>query len=605
MKLHRPLVLPLMTLAATVLPAGLASANPFELTQVGRFVHSPNFDAGASEISAYDAASKRLFVVNGEIAGLDVLDLSDPTNPVLVDVLRVGSGEVTSSAVYNNVVAVTASEGDGLPGTISFFKATTGQQLGTTLTVGPTPDQVVFTPNGRQILIAFEGEPDYDAGLDPDGSIGIFEVPGKISPKRVAALTAADLKFITFDSFNSQIDELRAAGVRIYGNPEDDADGPFGFNSVTVAQDLEPEFITVSANSRTAWVTLQENNALAIVDLVRGKVTDVVPLGAKDHSVPGQGLDASDRDGAINIRTWPVNGLYMSDAIDNYRYRGQTYLVLANEGDDRSGEDERIGDLFADGRIDTSVFTDPTLFTDPNLGRLDVSVVSGDADGDGLLEELNAFGARSFTIRDQRGNIVFDSGDVIEQQIARAIPANFNADNDDPEFDNKSDAQGPEPEGIEIGRIGRRTLCFVGMEDVGGIMTFDVTNPHQVEFQSYFNGANFNAQFDEDEPDFDPAALGDTGPEGITFISRLDSPNGRPLLVVSYEVTGTTTIYEVGVACSATDVDGSGRTTLRDGLAVVFGLGRRCKGCSKDVDGDGKVTFSDYLLVIENIKRCH
>lgn len=586
-------------------PTVTLASNPFTLVEVGNFAHTAEFDSGASEISSYDPGTQRLFVVNGEIAGLDVLDISDPASPTLVTQLTVGGGEVTSCAVANGVVAVTASTGDGLPGTISFFATGDLTQLGSTLTIGPTPDSVLVTPGDDAFVIAHEGEPDYEAGLDPDGSIGIFRLDGGITAENVAALTEGDLQLATFDAFNGDKDALIAAGVRIYGDPEAAPESPFNGANVTVAQDLEPEFITFDPNGETAWVTLQENNALAIVDLEDGEVTDIVPLGRKDHSVEGQGLDASDRDEAINITEWPVNGMYMSDALSSYQFGGDTYLVLANEGDDRSGEDVRLGDLFADGLLDVSGIENPdVLFADENLGRLDVSIVNADTDGDGLIDEFNSFGARSFTIRDEDGEIVFDSGDMIEQIIATEIPGGFNCDNDDPEFDNKSDSQGPEPEGITVGRVGNRTLCFVGFEDVGGVMIFDVTNPHDVRYESYINDRSFDeGDYDTEAPDFDVANIGNTGPEGITFISAADSPNGEPLVVVSYEVTGTTGIYQVvGPECVA-DLNGNGFVGFADLLILLQSFGE-CDGCVADLDRDGVVSFEDLIQLLDSWGPC-
>ncbi len=528
----------------------LANGNAFELSRIGQFSHSPNFDKSASEIASFHKGSNRLFVVNGEAGGLDVLDINDPTSIFKFgSTLTVGGGEVTSSAVFGDVVAVVASLGDGVNGTLSFFDANTLAQLGSTIGVGATPDMVTFTPDGSKILIAHEGEPDYDNALDPEGAIGIFAPVGGVDTTNVAALTTGDMITASFNAFDGQKAALQTSGVRIFGDPDNTA----GFTEAdtTVSKDLEPEFITISPDSSTAWITLQENNALAILNLDTDTITDVVPLGTKDHSISGQGLDASDKDSAINITTHPVKGMFMSDAIANFTANGDTFLVMANEGDDR-GEDERVKDL----TLDTGVFTDPTLKDNDQLGRLNVSKVDGDTDGDGEFEELFSFGARSFTIRDAAGNLVFDSGDMIEQKIAELIPANFNSDSDSPEFDSKSDAQGPEPEGIAVGTVNGRTLVFVGMEDVGGIMVFDITDPTAVEFQSYLNDRDFAfevatlaAAVDSDDPtDAELAAAfanSFTGPEGLLFIDAADSPTGKALLVVSYEVTGDTAVYSI------------------------------------------------------------
>ena len=374
-----------LALGATILALAASPALaelPWGLVEKGTFSHSANFDEGASEISAFDPATNKLFVVNGELGGLDVLDVSDPANLSKIGFMSAGGGEVTSAAVYNNVVAVTSSLGDGVDGTLSFFDTTTNAQLGSTFNIGPTPDMVTFTPDGSKILIAHEGEPDYGAGLDPEGSIGIFTPTGGVSTTSVAALDSSDMLLADFNAFDSQKTMLQNNGVRIFGDP----DNTPGFTAAdtTVSEDLEPEFITVSSDSTMAWVTLQENNAVAFVDLATNSISDVKSLGFKDHSVAGRGLDGSDKDGVINIATWPVKGMYMADALANYEVGGNTYLVMANEGDDR-GEDERIEDL----TLDSTAFPNAaTLQTDAAIGRLKVSKIDGDTDDDGAFEEL-------------------------------------------------------------------------------------------------------------------------------------------------------------------------------------------------------------------------
>ncbi len=196
-----------------------------------------------------------------------------------------------------------------------------------------------------------------------------------------------------------------------------------------------------------------------------------------------------------------------------------------------------------------------------------------------------------------------DSGDMIERNIANEIPANFNSDNDDPEFDNKSDAQGPEPEGVTVGRVGGRTLAIVGMEDVGGVMTFDVTNPYEVSYRSYYNNRNFAAQHDEDEDGFDLAALGDTGPEGLLFIDAEDSPTGAPLLVVSYEVSGTTGIYEITGPVCAADLNADGTVKFADVLALRKAFGA-CDGCPEDLNGSGSVNRTDLIIALRSLGDC-
>ncbi|HEY9597205.1 MAG TPA: choice-of-anchor I family protein, partial [Cyanophyceae cyanobacterium] len=385
-------------------------------------------------------------------------------------------------------------------------------------------------------LVANEGEPSGDYRVDPEGSVSIIDL---------------NTWNVTTAGFNG----VNLSGpVRIFGP------------NASVAQDLEPEYITVSEDSKRAWVTLQENNALGILDLTTGMFTDVVGLGFKDLSLPGNGLDASDRDNAINIANYPnLFGMYQPDEIRSYTVGGKTYLVTANEGDSRQytytdengneqaslDEEAKVRDL----KLDPTAFPNAAaLQRNPVLGRLEVTNTLGDTDGDGDFDKLYAFGGRSFSIRDELGNLVFDSGDQFEQIIAKLLPKDFNSNNtENNSFDNRSDNKGPEPEGVTLAQLDGRTYAFIGLERVGGIMTYDITNPFKPSFVNYVNNRDFSVLFnvnEEGEPD--PTlkqllAVGDLGPEGLLFISAKDSPTSKPLVVVNHEVSGTTTIYEVSV----------------------------------------------------------
>ncbi|NJM61413.1 MAG: bifunctional metallophosphatase/5'-nucleotidase, partial [Oscillatoriales cyanobacterium RU_3_3] len=268
--------------------------NTIKLTEIGKYTTGV-FDRGAAEISAYDPASKRLFVVNAQAATIDILDLSDPTSPVQISQIAVSSfGAVANSvAVKNGTIAVAVEAVDKTnPGKVVFYDAN-GTYL-KDVQVGALPDMLTFSPDGSKVLVANEGE---SATVDPEGSVSIIDLSGGVSN-----LTQANVTTAGFTSFNGSEAQLRTEGVRI-------------FSGKTAAQDFEPEYIAVSADGQTAYVTLQENNSVAVIDIPTATVTELQPLGLKDHSLAGNGLDASDRDNnAININTWPVSGMYMPDA---------------------------------------------------------------------------------------------------------------------------------------------------------------------------------------------------------------------------------------------------------------------------------------------------
>ena len=287
-------------------------------------------------------------------------------------------------------------------------------------------------------------------------------------------------------------------------------------------------------------MTLQENNGIGILDLKQGVFIKLLGLGFKDRTVPGDGMDASDRDNAINIANWPVYGMFQPDAIANFRVSGETFLVTANEGDARAylgfNEEARVNEL----TLDPVAFPNAAaLKQNAALGRLRVTNANGDPDHDGDYDELFAFGARSFSIWTTAGDLVYDSGDDLERKTATALPADFNCNNDaNNSFDTRSDDKGPEPEGITLGQISGHTYAFVGLERIGGVIVYEVTNPFAPKFVQYVNNRNFAGN---------PAAgtAGDLGPEGLHFIEGKKSPNENPLLVVANEISGTTTIFQI------------------------------------------------------------
>ena len=588
-------------------PGPVVEATPasLRLEKIGSY-STGQYEVSAAEIPAFDAASRRLFVVNAQLGAVDVLNLANPANPVKVGTLDatavLAGASINSVAVFNGTVAVAIQAPVKTdPGRMALYRAS-DLSLISSVTIGALPDMLTFTPDGSTVLVANEGEPSDDYQTDPEGSISVIDVRN---------LAAPVVRNASFTAFNSQAAALRTAGVRIYGP------------GATVAQDLEPEYISVSADGRTAWVTLQENNALAKVDIASATVTDVLPLGYKDHGVAGNELDVSDRDNTINIRTWAgVRGMYQPDAMASYTAGGQTYLVTANEGDARAWgegnpdylgtqnpalgfiEELRVSALartagwqvvppqlrsvagapsLAGALLDPAVFgycgavagNPGTCIANGELGRLNISWTQGyktdalgaplrynaagvqDAAGDRLMyDRLYSYGARSFSIWNANGGLVWDSGAAIERFLAssdcrlgsaRNIPCAtyFNSGhNEGNALDSRSDAKGPEPEGLAVGKIGNKTFAFIGLERIGGVLVFDITNPAAPTRVDYLNTRD---EWTTQPSAANLATTGDLGPEGLVFIPAAQSPNGRPLLVVGNEVSGTTAVMQLNL----------------------------------------------------------
>lgn len=497
------------------------------------------FDQSAAEIVAHDPETQRLFVVNANQVIVEVLDISDPTNPTkIAEIDSSDFGGVANSVAVANGLMVVAIEDENSqqPGRIAFFEtdATEFDQPLNVLQVGALPDAVTFTKDGNKVVVANEGEPDPSYQIDPEGSISIIDIS-----QGVEGLQDSDVQTAGFEQFNELKEELIASGVRIFGP------------NASVAQDLEPEYIAVSSDSSTAYVTLQENNALAVVDLETATVLDILPLGFKDHSLENP-LDVSDRDGEINISNWPIFGMYQPDSIASFTIDGEDFLITANEGDARAydgfDEESRVAGLL----LNPEAFPNAAeLQQEENLGRLRVTNALGDDNGDGQFERLYSFGARSFSIWNTEGNLIFDSGDRFEQDIARTIPDFFNSNHtDNDSFDSRSDDKGPEPEGVAVGVVDGETYAFIGLERIGGVMIYNISDPSNPQFEDYVNNRNFV----DADGEFIPTSLpdgstnpetGDLGAEGVIFISAEDSPNGEPLVVVTNEVSGTTTLFAV------------------------------------------------------------
>ena len=512
-------------------------SNTIELKFLGR--HSSGIfgpDAAGAESLTHDPKTQRLFVVNVANATIDVVDIKKPTDPKFlfaIDLTPFGSS-ANSVAVDKGIVAVAVQANVKTdPGMAVFFDV--HGTLLSAVEVGALPDMITFTPDGDKVLVANEGEPNDEYTIDPEGSVSIIDISRGVRRLRQSDVLTADFKAFN----NAKLDP----SIRIFGP------------NATVAQDLEPEYITVSKDSKEAWVTLQENNAIAHLDLRKGRFTKLIGLGTKDNSLPGNELDASDRDNAINIMNWPIKSFFLPDGIASYEYRDKTYLVTANEGDTRDydgfSEEIRVGS--GSYKLDPVKFPNAAdLKQNAKLGRLTVTTANGDTDNDGDFDEIYAIGGRSFSIWSESGKLVFDSGADFERIIAERLPNNFNADNAANDFDTRSDNKGPEPEGVTIARISGDIYAFIALERIGGTMIYNISNPFDVAFVDYVNTRDFVVPVCDQPDDGDceqgsipNPAVGDLGPEVIHFIAADDSPTGRPLLAVANEISGTASVFEI------------------------------------------------------------
>lgn len=527
---------------------------------VGRYGVS---QAGVAEIVAYHEASKSSFhiadvaaiapatgrvlsVQRMSLANLSATALASPatasnltiaeTKDVAADVNDAGftAGGIQSVDIAGNLMAVAVS---GTPktvqGVIAFYSIAANGSLTylKKVTVGVLPDSVAFSSDGNTLVVANEAELSNTFGtdgIDPNGSISIVRVTNGVPSD-----TAIDLDFTDFNVGASRAAEL-PSGVRI-GRP-----------GASVAQDLEPEFVAISADSRTAFITLQENNAVAVVDLAAARISRIFALGFKDHGLARNAFAPSDRATVLNppaLITIPnVMGIYMPDTAASFTAGGKTYLVTANEGDDRddflsTGETARLSSLL----LDATAFPNAATIQQASVaGRLTVLAKTstgnfGDTDNDGDYDKVYALGGRSYSITDAAtGQLVYESGSDVERYVYGELA---NDPNKDTLFANgaisgRFDNKGPEPEALTVGQIGNDFYAFIGLERSSSILVMKVTNPAKPEFVQYIRStSNFSD--------------GDISPEGMKFVPAAKSPNSKPLLIVGYgDVSGTVAVYQ-------------------------------------------------------------
>lgn len=570
-------------------PAGQSEPVNLSLEVVGRFATGV-YGKSAAEIVQFHVGSQSVFSVNGDANQIEVISLAtlpsvevgNPLNdeslssaaftfPESVTVkdsqdmdTTMALGDANSIAVFDDLLAIAvANDNSQALGAVLFYTLDAMGQ-GTfvkAVEVGALPDMVTFTPDGSKVLVANEGEPSSDYSLDPEGSISVIALVDGVPNDRAMSINfTTDMVFSSdlldeedYDTDAERMQLLMDAGVKFAG--------PAGN---TVAKDLEPEYIAVAADSQTAYVALQENNAIAVVDL-NAMTVEVQALGFKDWGLFD--IDYTNEDEQANFRKIPgLLGMYQPDTIATYEWNGASFIVTANEGDARDydaySEEIRVRDIVDPDEINGTLAPALQAIYDETgarngLGRLRVTSALGDADSDGEFEALYTFGGRSFSIYDQNINQVYDSGDDFLKISSSILGRNFNSAHTENAGDNRSDDKGGEPEAVDVGMIDGRNYAFIGSERSGDLFVYDVTNPFNVRFVEHYNNRDFTVDFELDDDLDDPcdpaeglncddiANAGDLGPESIKFISAQESPNGSPLIVIGNEVSGTVTVYQV------------------------------------------------------------
>ncbi|MBU2711936.1 choice-of-anchor I family protein [Zooshikella harenae] len=539
------------------------------LTLIGTSIADENFATSAAEIVSYDSCTDKLYVVNAQAKQVDIISLNDQDKPYSTGAINLQSagkhagikiGAANSVATHQGLIAVAIENANKQArGIIGLYRSDT-LTLINTFPAGALPDMVSFSKDGRYIATANEGEPSSNYQVDPEGSITLVDL--------IRGPFNAEIKQINFKAFNvgnSRHHELPNT-VRISGP------------NASIAQDLEPEYLTFTDKGKL-FVSLQENNALAKVDVKSARVEAILVLGSKSWA--SYALDASNKDKvAGNLKYYPqLESLYMPDSIASYTANGKTYIVTANEGDGREygftttqhicdqlgyswdsedfkgTNDYTTKESFCIAHSDEIRGKELNIAKDhplakllkdkKKLGRLKLVKHNEKIPAN---KPVKLFGARSFSIWDEQGQLVYDSGDDFAKIVLTSEKQHFNSTNDNNDSgDDRSDDKGVEPEAIEVAYINGSHYAFIGLERQGGIMVYDISNPTMAKFITYVNNRNYQEsvciKVDDGECDngiYNPKA-GDLGPESIEYFQR----NEQHFLAVGNEVSGTTSVYQI------------------------------------------------------------
>ncbi len=522
-------------LSLTVL-APQAVNDALSISKIGQFaVGVTNKDGGVAEIVKYNKDNNKFYLVNGsgnppslEIVRLDLVQgLVKEKTVTMKDLVEKDGflyGDLTSVDVNTKTkrVSLSVQELDSKkPGKILVMDYD-GNVL-KSYEAGVQPDMIKTTSDGRYILTANEGEP-RTSGADPEGSITIVDT------------TNDTVSHVRFNNVSVIDDKVHIRGA---SDPSTGAVTGEGQKADAVF-DLEPEYIAISEDNTKAYVSFQENNAIGTVDIGSKTLLSVKGLGFKDLSLPNNSLDLV-KDNTIKFENVPFYGMYMPDGISTQTIDGVPYIFTANEGDVTEWPGVRTNGSTI-GAIKGSLVpgSAAAIFLAGKTAYDGVEVA-----GDMGHESIYLYGGRSFSIwQANTMSQVYDSGNDFEKVTAQRLPNNFNASNSKTAMDDRSSKKGPEPEDVKVSKVGSKILAFVGLERIGGIMTYDVTDPANAKFVNYTNSRVFTPKDNLNT---------DTGPEGIEFIPASVSPNGNPLLLVANEVGGTVAVYQLNVQKVALD----------------------------------------------------
>ncbi len=530
--------------------SGLQSQNlPFAIAHTYK---AGAFDSSATGYISFDHTVQQLYSVNQQANGFEIIDYSDIYKPNVLQTVDV-SGFISKIRCIESASGFVFVAGDGssaqLPGKLLIY--TSNGVYRKQLSLGVTPDRMKFSHDDISLIIANEGIPDANYSTDPPGTVNIINTAAGVN-----FITQADVKTVDFTRLDTtNYDPL----IHIYSNA--------GQNP---SEDVEPEAIAFSSDNQTAYIVLQENNAVAVVDIPSAKIDTVLGLGYRDYGM--KGLDASDQANSIMIDTYQgLYGIHQPSDIESFSHAGSDFTFSVNQGAPReySGFNESV--RVKNQPVDPSKFTNLShLLQDTVLGRLFITSVFGDHNGDFLHDSLLSFGSRSVSIWDSSGTEIWNSGDQIAQLLASTHAVNFNSSaNSNNSYKLQSDNMGAEPSAVAIGEVDGNRYAFVSLYQMGGILVYDISDPYNPQFELFELNRDFNL------PANDPMA-GDLGPIDLEFVPASRTNLNIALLFVANQVSGTINVYQTGIGVGIDEFESSpGHSVFPNPSEGVFYFGSR------------------------------
>mmetsp|Transcript_35838 Transcript_35838/g.93838 ORF Transcript_35838/g.93838 Transcript_35838/m.93838 type:complete len:778 (-) Transcript_35838:369-2702(-) len=519
---------PNTTTSPEALARGFCGQDTLSITFEGTHVTT------STEKGEYDAGYQ--YTINKQKGVVEIISLEYPKFPRQVGEINTSAiGIPASIDISARYIAIGINSNSQLPGHIAIYErlSPSDVELVYTEQICTGPGEVLFNPSADAIVVMCEGEfAPLNTSNNPDGGVGIlFMVDGQWTP----------LQLIPYVGVES------TPGLRgVEGHPG---------STANINRDLEPEFGDFNANGSECYVVFQENNVMGVLSVAERRWLRWWAFGEKE----AQPFDGSDRDGIVNIKTWPVKQIYAPDTVRVVSLKGSEYLVTTNEGDSRGAEEDRVDNL----TLDPAVFNASAIRGDGNIGRLLVSSVpaENDRDGNGLVDTLTAWGGRSLSIWNPFGVLIWDSAENVnfEYIVSSRYPYLHNANREGfptDSFDGRSDAQGPEPDSLALGEVKGRIYAFVGLERAGGIVAIDITDPASSFFAAYTRYGK------------------EVAPERTDFISVSDGTAGRAMLVSTGERSSASNVYFIDTIERTSVQSGSSDNTRRSytyAIAAIVG----------------------------------